>query len=398
MADKAGMGDVIVVAVSEEQLHEKAGITRYILALSGYQEPITLIGKHTNIVEAQFYRHVAAEVPFLAPHCWFTHISGDHGWIVIDEVYNDWSPARWTDNDVEGIVEKLARLHAGSWEKTAFLESLGWRSLLAGSESDESEGRLNGGSGFEPAHWPLFHQSASPPKSRMRDLLSLLSDHAVRSAGRLAPTLASAAEGLEALKTEGGWPGVLEEQHIQAMADLLDDPVPMLHPLRQLPETLVHGNPSTRHWHLNMFGQYRLLDWQTVLIGPGIYDLVSFIEQFGLIEQKNGIVHQRDGWPSTIETIEDSYLLTMGSKLGIHYNALANRQAIPAARCLHVIVTWLPRFAEWLWNAPDERYNWMRLGYLGSNNSTATELSSIVTLRQHLSGVFARFLQAYRAL
>src|SRR5690606_41890300 len=73
---------------------------------------------------------------------------------------------------------------------------------------------------------------------------AVLSRHAVRNAGRLAPHFLRAANGLVVIRDLGGWPGVLGESHLAAAADLLDDPVPMLAPLLDLPVTLLHGARS----------------------------------------------------------------------------------------------------------------------------------------------------------
>lgn len=84
-------------------------------------------------------------------------------------------------------------------------------------------------SGTSCVKWkrPLFEQGVA------------LSRHAIHSAGRLAPLFLRAANGLVVMRALDGWPGVMGESHLSAVADLLDDPVPMLAPLLDLPLTLL---------------------------------------------------------------------------------------------------------------------------------------------------------------
>ena len=50
-----GAKDIIVEAVGEEPLDDSGDVSRYLLSLADYQEPISLVGKRTNAVEALFY-------------------------------------------------------------------------------------------------------------------------------------------------------------------------------------------------------------------------------------------------------------------------------------------------------------------------------------------------------
>jgi hypothetical protein len=219
------------------------------------------------------------------------------------------------------------------------------------------------------------------------------------NAGRLAPVLLRAANGLAVIRSLGGWPGILGESHLAAAADLLDDPVPMLSRLAELPLTLLHGDPHNYQWHLTLFDDHRLLDWHKVMAGPGIYDLVSFVEQLDLIYMIEGQtpVYTRQELPASQETIIDTYILALKEKLGSQFDARTARQAIPAARCLYVLTHWFPHFADWFSQMPN-KYVWQRVNRMNDNELMGTMYQPIVGFRPYLAAVFQRFLQAYRTL
>ncbi|MFN2135313.1 MAG: phosphotransferase, partial [Candidatus Promineifilaceae bacterium] len=197
----------------------------------------------------------------------------------------------------------------------------------------------------------------------------------------------------------GGWPGVLGESHLSAAADLLDDPVPMLEPLSRLPQTILHGDMHHYHWHVTLFEQRRLLDWSNVTLGPAVYDLITFQERFDLLETGDSLrpVYARSDSPIDEETMIDSYLLAMNAELGSHFDARAMRLAIPAARCLHVLVNWFPYFAGWFDQMPDV-YTWQRVNRAASDESSSMAIRPMLVYRPYLKRVFRHFLQAYRML
>jgi len=226
-----------------------------------------------------------------------------------------------------------------------------------------------------------------------------LSEHALSQAGQLAPLFLQAANGLVVMRDLGGWPGILGESHLSAVADLLDDPVPLLEPLRQLPLTLLHGDPNNRRWHVSVFDDQRLTGWQTAAVGPGICDLISFIEQFSLLDDAESApdLKTRELWPVNEETIIDSYMLALSQRLGHRVNTRALRQAIPAARCLYVLTNWFPHFATWFEEMPN-KYTWQKVNRMADREFVDTPLQGFMQLRPYLSSVFERFLLAYRSL
>lgn len=374
-----------VTAVDAEPISRRHNLTRYLLTLDRYSDPISLIGKETNLTEARFYEEIAPLVPFLTPYCWFSEVEDEEGWIVLDDVPNNYPPHCWTAADVDEIVGDLAHLHAKFWDRGPFLESYAWLPLYLGQR---------------PAENLLTHPPDQSPTYFTHGQGALVSEHGLRSAGRLAPAFIRAATGLQLLRDLGGWPGVLDETHLAAVADLLDDPVPVLQPLRSLPVTLLHGSPSVYHWHLTLFGQRHLLDWHRPSIGPCVCDLIGFVEQFDLIYEKPGAwrMRQEHERPTTEQTIVDSYILRMSAELGQQFNAREVRRAIPAARCLYMLTDWFPQFATWFSQLPNGERIWSTLSDMSDEQLAKTSFSSMVALRPYLAAVFKGFLQAYRTL
>lgn len=387
LRNQSAADDIIVTAVSTEPLRKPAGngshrhVSRYLVALANHSDPITFIGKRTSPIETDFYRYIAPLIPSLAPRSWFAHLSAEEGWVILDDVPNHRLPERWTPEDIESVIDDMATLHATFWHQQSQLQSSGLPHFIDEKRYSWHQLRQEQAVYFEegPA--------------------AVISEHAINSAGRLAPLLLQAANGLVVMRGLGGWPGILGESHLAAAADILDDPIPLLEPLRNLPVTLIHGNPNVYHWHLTLFDERRLLGWQNVMIGPGIYDLITFLEQFELLYKSSSPWHVavRRERPATEETIIDSYMLAMSEKLGSQFNARAARQAIPAARCLYVLTHWFPHFAGWFSQMPN-KYAWQKVNRLNDEQLEGTNFQSIVHFRPYLASVFSRFLRAYRTL
>lgn len=387
LRDYMELEDLVVTAVSTQPIppHTKNSrrMTRYVLDLAGHSDPISLIGRHIEAVEAAFYRDFAPRLPQLTPGCIFLHQAeaNGSGWVVLDDVPNDIDPGRWAVADVNAILEKLAHLHATFIEQTDELTSAGLPQLL------------------DRTAYPWSTLVSQQSVYFEEGPAAILSEHALAQAGQLAPLFLQAANGLVVMRDLGGWPGILGESHLTAVSDLLDDPVPLLEPLRQLPSTLLHGDPSNHHWRVTVFADQRLTGWQTAAVGPGICDLVSFIEQFGLLEsreQSSGFT-TRPLWPMDEETIIDSYLLALSHRLGSRVNTRSLRQAIPAARCLHVLTHWFPHFASWFDEMPN-KFTWQKVNRMAPSEFADTPLQGFMQLRPYLSGVFERFILAFRSL
>lgn len=379
--------ELVVTAVSAKPINllprNSRRMSRYHLSLAGHSDPITFIGRHVDAVEVAFYTEIAPRLPGLTPGCLFLHQTETNsgGWAVLDDVPNDISAEKWSASDVSAIVEKLAHLHALFTDKAKELPSSGIN-LLLDRTAYQWEALV--------AEQAVYFEEGPA---------AILSEHALTQAGQLAPLFLQAANGLVVMRDLGGWPGILGESHLTAAADLLDDPVPLLEPLRQLPLTLLHGDPNNRRWRVTLFDDQRLTGWQMAAVGPGIYDLVSFVEQFSLLDDAESApdLKTRPLWPVNEETIIDSYMLALSQRLGNRVNTRAMRQAIPAARCLYVLTSWFPHFATWFEEMPN-RYTWQKINRMAENDFVNTPLQGFMKLRPYLSGVFERFLLAYRSL
>jgi hypothetical protein len=88
----------------------------------------------------------------------------------------------------------------------------------------------------------------------------------------------------------------------------------------------------------------------------------------------------------------------MAHKVGRSFNARLLRQAIPAARCLYVITSWLPCFADWFQRFPSGRHAWQKINHMSDEQLIAAGYARLANLRPYLAGVFNRFLTAYRTL
>ena len=391
LSSHPGMEDIVVTAVTSQPILRKLSpgddsprVTRYMLVLANHSDAITLIAKETTAAEACFYRDVAPSIPYIAPYAYLTHVSEDRGWVVLDDVPNSVAPGNWSAQDAEDVIDDMAALHAEHWDQPKIRDQYQWLNHLIDRERksyDWQELRNDLG--------PYFEDGPA----------AMVSDHALNHLGRLAPRFLEAANGLAVLRALGGWPGVLGESHLSAVADLLDDPVPMLEPLSRLPQTLLHGDMHIYHWHVTLFDQRRLLDWSNVTLGPAIYDLVSFQERFDLLitEEESRPVYARQDSPIDEETIVDSYMLAMKAELGPKFDARAMRRAIPAARCLQIIVSWFPYFASWYDQMPD-LYTWQRLNRMSADEIGHSVIQPMLIYRPFLKRVFGRFLRSYQML
>lgn len=371
LAQHREMDGIAVTAVAEEPLPERRH-TRYLLSLAGHSDPVPLWATETTPTEVAFYRDVGPFIPRLLPRCWWHDEVAGQGWLLLDDVPAYRPPTGWAADDVEKVIAMLASLHGAFWNESERLDEMDWL----------------------PRPWQAHPQQPVPGTleawqfwDQMTGGGAPLSHQAVRSAGGLAPLFIRAAAGLEVLRRLRGWPGVVERAHLEALGALLDDPLPMLYPLRNLPATLLHGNPAPHHWRLTLLGERRLTDWRSVAEGPGIWDLVRFLEGAARLP----------AWPVDGETMVDSYLLRLHVGLA-SFNARAHRQAIPAALCLYVITAWLPRLGSWFQPYVHSPRTWASLMTAGPEELIARDCAPMVAHRDYLSDLFTRFVRASQAL
>lgn len=389
--NQPGLEKVVATAVTSRPLpyypSQNQGIstkrTRYYVTLADHSDPITFIGKRTNATETHFFQTFAETFPTLLPHYYFVAIGDDTGWLITEDVPNHYPPHKWGHNDIEDIIGNLATLHTVHWNKTDSLAKYSWLPHFVGRDQ-------------KTFSWEELKKTKSVYFDE--GPAAVLSEHAIHTVGRLAPTFLEAANGLIVMRDLGGWPGVLGESHLQAAADLLDDPVPVIQPLLDLPQTLLHGAPHPYQWCLTLFEQQRLLNWEKAMIGPGVLDLVGFLEQFDLLYKPGSQqIYVREERPSSEETIIDSYFLALAEKLGRQSKTRELRRAFAAARCLYVMTNTFPSFASWFNDMPD-RYTWQRINRMSDERLTNSKFKLLVNYRPYLAGVFRRFIRAYYSL
>lgn len=372
-------GDRLLTAVGVEAIRRDAQGEHYQIALSGYHDPIALVGRRVGAREAQFYAQLATTAGVPAARCAFSYLDADASWVVLEETPHALPPAEWHAETVAAIVRRLAGLHSLFWQDDRTLRRHWLPDYLAPRRR----------------HAP----SDSPD-------LAGLSEQAAQQVGPLAPVWRAAQAGVRALLELDGWPGVLEEKHLRAAADLLDDPLPLLHPLRQLPPTLIHGYPGIYNWRVDAtLDAYHLVDWRQVARGPGVCDLATFLETFGLLLDQQTVYRVREEWPSTEETMVDTYILHLAATLGPAAETHAVRRALPAARCLYLLTHWFPRFHKWFGQLPanpaTRRAMWQAVSTptgAESDTALATVYRPIAGLRPFLAQAFRRFLHAYHQL
>ena len=394
------LADVIVTAVTAEPLWDTGlvapgratatpapRVRRYVLTLAGCSDPIAFIAKQTGATEARLYQGLGDPPATGMAACYYAHVDGDDSWVILDDVPDDFPPLARQPRHVDAMMSTLGRIHAAHW----------------GTTLPDVPHFLHRAEG--PYAWDeLPRQTATLPDDGPG---AILSRHAVRSAGRLAPLLLRAAQGVTMMRELGGWPGVLGERHLAAAADLLDDPLPLLTTLDELPLTLLHGAPHADHWRLTLFDEQYLIDWSRVQRGPGVLDLMAFIERYPLLYDRRPVTAEqpqseprlllRELTPLSEETIIDTYLLTLSAELGQRFSARAFRAAMPAARCLHVLTTWFPFFADWSGAMPG-RYVWQQINRLSEAELARYQDAPMAGIRPYLAGVFERFIRAYRSL
>jgi hypothetical protein len=366
---------------------------RFVLTIDGVSDPVTFVGKRTGVTEALVYQTFGPHLPGILPVCHTLHVAGDRSWIVLDDVPDDFPGCVWTATELDAAAGVLGTTQATATEA---LEEMGPSA---------------------PSWLPHLFQGDAPAalddlRRRNATLFddgpgAVISDHAIRSARRLAPALLRAANGLVVMRVLRGRPGVLGESHLAAVADLIDDPVPLLGVLADLPATLLHNAAHPYHWRQTMFGEQYLIDWSHAGLGPGIVDLATLLESYPLALRQEGRWSARELSAADEEAALDAYLLAQATELGPRFPARAVRAALPAARCLNVLTQWFPYFASWASDMPD-KYVWQRVnrmdeatpGDLATPETamSAHGLGELQTLKPYLAGVFQRFLAAYRNL
>ena len=391
------MAAVQVTAVAAEPLNQQT--TRYWITLAGHPEPITLLGQESTPAEYHVYNDYAPHLDQLLPRCWYSELLGNVGWMVLDDTAEDHPANTWTMRDVEKLVEQLAIMHSTFWGQEPTSEQLPAYIGRTGRTADTTPAP---GSLADKVR-AIYRRQTRTRRGRALPASYLSFD--LRQVGTQAPALKRATVGLQILRGMGGWPGVLTAKHLDAFDALLEQPDLMLKPLREVPFTLLHGRPAVENWRISLFDEYNLLGWQHATLGPSVCDLVYVLEDFfvnctSVNERDKRPYYFYQEWPIVEETLIDTYFLKLAQQLPAEeYNARAlRRHALPAARCLYTLTTWLPLISDWFAELPNGRHTWEILENMGEEELAHTGHTPLIALRPHLRPLFARFLEAYTLL
>jgi hypothetical protein len=226
MADRLPSIGRIHGLLIQYQTREGAGEARLVLKEPQGTTRTGLAGAGRR--EAGFYRVLAQQVPMSTPDLIGANPQGD--WLLLEFLETARRPARWTAADYLRAVEELADLHNRFWALGEDLEAFPWLSdpLL----SDFS-----------------VHQAAA--------------DEAIER-------IAAAAKP----EPMAGFPGrrwLLERLAREASR--------IIQPLRDEPGTLLHGDYWPGNITIRQDERHSVYDWQLAGIGPGILDLLVFVNK-----------------------------------------------------------------------------------------------------------------------
>lgn len=210
--------------------------------------------------EVGFYRSLADQVPMRTPGLVAHSPLGD--WLLLEFLESRARPDRWTAADYLAAVAALADMHNRFWDLGVDLEAFPWLGDPLASD-------------FE------VHQAAA--------------DKAIErivAAGKPEPL--------------AGFPG-----RLWLLETLAREADRIVAPLRSEPGTLLHGDYWPGNIAIQADGQHSVYDWQLTGTGPGILDLLVFI-------------NKSDWWfgplPITQEELIHSYRARMGEQGGIEWD------------------------------------------------------------------------------
>ncbi len=178
--------------------------------------------------EVGFYKSLSSEVPLRTPDLIAADPAGD--WLVLEHLDMRRLPAKWEAEDYLHAVDALADLHDRFWNLAEDLEVFAWLSEPLEADFD-------------------VHVAAA--------------DKAIEKIVEAA--------GPEPL---AGFPG--RRWILERLAEEADRVVV---PLRAQPATLLHGDYWPGNIAIGPDGAHSVIDWQLTGIGPGIMDLLVFVNK-----------------------------------------------------------------------------------------------------------------------
>jgi hypothetical protein len=176
--------------------------------------------------EVGLYRSLAAHMPMSTPALIAADPLG--GWLVLEAVESEIAPEAWRAEDYREAVRQLAALHERFWNLTDDLATYPW---LARPLTGDFE----------------IHVFA-------------------------------AAQALEKIVLDD-WPPLVTESAnaLVALAQMITQAEAVARPLRAAPPTLLHGDFWPGNVALLEDGEMVVYDWQQASLGPGVLDLVTFL-------------------------------------------------------------------------------------------------------------------------
>ena len=195
-------------------LKEPQGTTRKGTAGAGFRE-------------VSLYQLLADYLPVRVPKLFAAHPNGD--WLVLEMLPPGRLPEQWTRDDYLLATDQLVALHDRFWGLGADLAAYKWVSRPLDADLD------------------IYRQAATSAYHKL---------------------------------TKGAASSLLTED--PKLADLLDHLLKLFNllvrPLRHQPPTLIHGDFWPGNIHVHTDGSLTVYDWQHIGSGPGILDLVTFIQ------------------------------------------------------------------------------------------------------------------------
>lgn len=180
--------------------------------------------------EVGVYRSLAPHLPMKTPTLVAASATGD--WLVLDAITQDKTPEDWGADDYRIAIESLAQLHDRFWGLGEDLGTYTWLSRPLEADFD-------------------VH-------------------------------LAVAAQSLEKI-IEKGLPGTSAgaPARIQVLTTLIEQAAAVVAPLREQPSTLLHGDYWPGNIAVTDQGDQVAYDWQQTAVGPGVIDLLTFVNMSG---------------------------------------------------------------------------------------------------------------------
>lgn len=248
-----------------------------------------------EVNETLFYQQLRQQVPIGTPHVLDARLLRDgRGWILMEELHGAKRGQQWTREDTRAVVDDMARFHAANWGRNGVLNDVPW----------------------------LPRSDAADIAEQIRDLRSCLLS--VERAGMTRVL-----------------PEVLSIQRLRLIESVLDHGADVLTPLLSPGLTLVHGDYWFHNVQLLPDGRRVLLDWQTVRVFSGIWELVYFLDLRHVVGKRSF----REVTPETEEDVAGWYLESLRG-CGVKLPDEAFREALTAARIWHPITHWLTRYGR----------------------------------------------------